>query len=107
MDGAGVVYRLPVPSDNERLLAGHGTLHVEKKGHLVRSHVVGDVFRPSPFEFAFHWFWLTRRGMIMIVASLLAEEPSTSFLISTTSQPDRDLKAEAARWLRQKPPGTR
>jgi hypothetical protein len=80
---------------------------VDIESHQVRCHVVGEVFRPSPFEFAFHSFWLTRRGMIMIVASLLAEKPSPSSFISTTGQPAPDLKAEAARCLRAKASGIR
>jgi hypothetical protein len=107
LDRVGVVYHLPVPSDNERFLDGRGTLHVDIEDHQVRCHVVGEVFRPSPFEFAFHSFWLTRRGMIMIVACLLAEKSSTSHFISTTGQPDRDLKAEAARWFQAKALGNR
>jgi hypothetical protein len=107
MDRVGVVYSLPVPGDNERLLAGRGTLHVDVEDELVQSQVVGEVFRPSPFEFAFHSFWLTRRAMIMIVASLLQEKPSTSSFISTTGQLDPALKAEAARWLRSKAAGIR
>ena len=107
MDRVGVAYRLPFPSDNERLLAGRGTLHVDVEDHQVQSQVVGEVFRPSPFEFAFHSFWLTRRGMIMMVASLLDEKPSASSFISTTGQLDPALKAEAARWLQARARGIR
>jgi hypothetical protein len=107
MDRVGVVYSLPVPGDNERLLAGRGTLHVDIEHQQVQSQVVGEVFCPSPFEFAFHSFWLTRRGMIMIVASLLVKRPSTSSFISTTGQLDPALKAEAARWLQARARGIR
>ena len=105
MDRVAVRYQLPIPADGHRLLAGWGRLHVESSERFLWCRVMGEMFRPSPFEFAFHSFWLTRRGMILAVAGVLADRPletraADEIFIQPTGIPDRDLRAQAARWLK-------
>lgn len=65
LDGARVAYRLIIP-DGEHILGGSGKLQVEPVDGLLGCRVLGEVFLPNRFEFCFHSFWLTRRGMIVL-----------------------------------------
>jgi hypothetical protein len=105
MDGITVAYRLWIPPGGERQLAGWGTLNLKSSEGRITCRVSGEVFRPSPFEFVFHNFWLTRRGMILVVTGLLEDRtPQSRDSLETFIQPVgpavRDLRAEAKRWLR-------
>ena len=106
MDCVTVAYRLWIEAGESHGLAGWGELRVESADGLLRCRVVGEVFRPSPVEYGFHSFWLTRRGMILGVANLLEERaPQARSPQETFIQPiqpfDRQLKAEAASWLKR------
>ena len=106
LNRVNVGYQLRTSSEGGRRLTGWGTLHVETANGLVWCRVAGEVFRPSEYEFAFHTFWLTRRGMILVVAGLLEERrpqernPEENF-IQPVALFDRDLKAQAAEWLKR------
>jgi len=106
MGGLSVGYQLWISAEANRRLAGWGNLRVEVLDGLVFCRVAGEVFRPSEYEFVFHSFWLTRRGMILVVAGLLEERaPQERTAGETFIQPiipfDRDLKIQAAKWLKR------
>jgi hypothetical protein len=102
LDRAEVEYRLQIPGDIKRHLSGRGNLRVEIRNGQVWCRVAGGVFRPSPFEFSFHSFWLTRRGMILVVIGLLEKRPPDAPFIRLTGYRARELKAQAARWLQSR-----
>ena len=107
LDSVAVAYRLRMDAGGGRELAGWGRLRVESNAGWLWCRVVGEVFRPSPVEYGFHSFWLTRRGMILVVANLLEDRapparPPQEIFIQPVQPFDRILKAEAARWLRRR-----
>ena len=65
-----VVYRFRHGGGEGRELAGAGQFFVEIREGNLRCRVLGDLFKPGPCEFAFHRFWLTRRGMMLAVFGL-------------------------------------
>lgn len=85
LDGARVRYRVSVPG-HEKLLEGDGRFEVQMVNFTVCGRVLGDVFLPSAFEFGFHSFWLTRRGMTLLalgtaaMAEREAASPAASFI---------------------------
>jgi hypothetical protein len=104
LNGASAAYRFWIGAGSDHELSGSGRLHVETADGLVRCRLVGDVFRQSPVEFGFHCFWLTRRGMILLVAGWVQDRrPQTRAAGETYIQPvvchDRAGKDEATRWL--------
>ena len=106
LDRIIVGYQMPIPPDGERAMAGWGRLRVEVSEGRVCCRVVGEVVRPNPFEYVFHSFWLTRRGMIYVIAGLLEQRSPESRLpeevfIQPIGSFDRGLKGQAARWLRR------
>jgi hypothetical protein len=101
LDQASVVYQLPVAGEAGSTVSGTGNLRTEKRGDQLHCRVAGDVFRSDPFAIAFHSFWLTRRGMILLVAGLAANQSEAAFYIRTKGSIDLALKADARRWLRQ------
>jgi hypothetical protein len=107
LDGVSVSYQLRFSAQRDRRLAGWGNLRVKMSDGLVWCRVAGEVFRPSDYEFAFHSFWLTRRGMIQVVAGLLEErKPQERCVEETFIQPvlisDRALKSQAAQCLKRR-----
>jgi hypothetical protein len=89
------------------MLVGWGKLAVESVAGMQWCRIVGEVFRPSPFEFQFHSFWLTRRGMILVIAGLLdlrdAQDRSAGEVyIQPAGLIDRDLKEQAVLWLEKR-----
>lgn len=104
MDGVMVCYRFWIGTNPSHAVTGCGQLRVKSAEGLLWVRVAGEVSRVSGVEFVFHSFWLTRRGMILLVADLLEERtPPTRTVPETFIQPvsavDRKLKTEAARWL--------
>lgn len=65
LDGVRVRYQVAMP-EGGRNLAGSGRLQLERVNDTTGCRVLGEVFLPSGFEFCFHSFWLTRRGMIVL-----------------------------------------
>jgi len=107
LDGVSVGYQLRFSAENNERLAGWGNLRVQTSEGLVWCRVAGEVFRPSEYEFGFHSFWLTRRGMILVVTGLLEErKPQERRAEETFIQPvfhfDRALKARAALCLKRR-----
>lgn len=106
LEGVSVAYQLWISAVGGRRLAGWGNLRVEASERLVFCRVAGEVFRPSEYEFVFHSFWLTRRGMIVVVAGLLEERPPQERTAEETFiQPilpfNRDLRTAVAQWLKR------
>ena len=99
MDRATVAYRLLWGHE----LTGWGQLKVEVSDGNLWCKVAGEVFKPTSIEYAFHDFWLTRRGMIVTVSNLLEArnptERSAHEIFIQVVQPDRELKRDAALWL--------
>lgn len=79
-----VAYRYWHGGDDRRELTGCGLFMVDISGAELRCRVLGDLFKPSPFEFGFHQFWLTRRGMLMAVFDLAENRPPGSRSASET-----------------------
>ena len=73
LDQVSVVYQLPVEGESGSYISGTGNMRVEKREDQLQCRVAGDVFRPNAFQSAFHSFGLTRRGMILLVASLVVD----------------------------------
>jgi hypothetical protein len=71
LDGTRVRYHLPMAVGG-RVLAGGGRLQVERVNDTIGCRMLGDLFLPSSFEFCFHSFWLTRRGMIVLALGTAA-----------------------------------
>ena len=102
MDGLTVAYRIPIGSGSA--LAGWGCLRVEATGEEIWCRLAGEVFRPNPYEFAFHSGWLTRRGLIMAVRNLNEKRPPTArpptdAFIQPVGLIEREFRAEAERWF--------
>ena len=99
LDRTTVAYRLVWGHE----LAGWGQLRVEVVDGKLWCKVAGEVFKPSAVEYAFHNYWLTRRGMILTVSNLLEERKPTDRsgheIFIQVAQPDRELKHDAALWL--------
>jgi hypothetical protein len=104
MEGVTVAYRLWIPPVGERQLVGWGTLKVNSSEGRITCRISGEVSRPSPFEYVFHHFWLTRRGMFVVVAGLFEtrppqeRDPSEAF-IQPVGPSVRSLRSEAEHWL--------
>jgi hypothetical protein len=101
LDQVSIVYQLPVSGEAGSCISGTGNLRIEKREDQLQCRVAGDVFRSNPFEFAFHSFWLTRRGMILLVVTLVVNQPEAAFYIKTKGNIDLALKTDARRWLRR------
>lgn len=101
LDQVRVVYQLPEAGEAGSRIIGTGNLRIEKREDQLQCRVVGDVFRPNPFEFGFHSFWLTRRGMILLVVSLVVNQAEAPFYIKTKGNLDPALKTAARQWLRR------
>jgi hypothetical protein len=101
LDKHAVVYRLPFVFEGPRELAGRGVLHVESKGDQIRCRMAGEVLRPSPFEYVFHSFWLTRHGMFVLVNSILNDPGDGRQFMRAVGEVPHELKLEAAQWLRR------
>ena len=79
LDGARVRYRVTVPG-REKVLEGGGRFEVQMVNFTVCGRVLGDVCLPSAFEFGFHSFWLTQRGMVLLArgtATMAEREPAS------------------------------
>lgn len=70
-----VAYRYFHGKEPPRELASSGSLVIEFSEDKLRGRIHGDLFKPSPFEFCFHNFWLTRRGLIHAVFDLAENRP--------------------------------
>jgi hypothetical protein len=104
MDGVMVRYRFWIGTNHHHEVTGCGQLRAQSAEGLLWIRVAGEVSRVSGVEFVFHSFWLTRRGMILLVANLLEERTPQTWVAQETfvhsvSAFDRKLKTEAARWL--------
>ncbi len=104
MDGVTVCYRFWIGANPRHEVTGYGQLRVKSGEGLLWVRVAGEVSRVSGVEFVFHSFWLTRRGMILLAASLLEERTPQTWtaqetFIQLVSAFDRKLKAEAVHWL--------
>jgi len=75
---ARVEFRYWHGREKQHELAGSGRLQVESREGGLHCRVLGDLFKRNPFEFVFHQFWLTRRGMIMVVLDLAEDLPPAS-----------------------------
>ena len=103
LDQAAIAYRLPVAGENGTYISGTGTMRVEKRDdRTIFARVSGDVFRPSSFEYSFHAFWLTRRGMILLVIGLITDQSEAAADIKLRGNPNRELKEAAKHWLRRR-----
>jgi len=102
LDQVSVSYQLPISGKFGTYISGTGKMRAEKREDQIQCRVEGDVFRPNPFEFAFHSFWLTRRGMILLVASLVVDQSEAPAYIKTSGGINRTLKTDARRWLQHR-----
>ena len=104
LDGVTVSYCLRTPARVPHQLVGRGTLRIEADAQMVWCRVTGEIFYPNPFELAFHSFWLTRRGMILLVVCLLDEETPESQVRESFIQPlhfrDKEVQNQSRSWLR-------
>jgi hypothetical protein len=75
LHGQRVSYRVWHGAGPRRELLGRGKFAVEIAGGWLRCRIFGEMFKPGPFEFAFHVFWLTRRGMIRAAFDLVENRP--------------------------------
>jgi hypothetical protein len=100
LDGVRVRYRFWIGAGSRHELAGVGRLQVRPAAGQLWCRVAGELHRPSPVEYAFHSFWLTRRGQILLVASLLDHRapPARAASIQPVAVHDRALQAAAAQW---------
>lgn len=70
----------------------------------MRCRIIGEMFQPGPFEFVFHVFWLTRRGMIRTAFDLADNRPperqnvADSFIHFEILR-DESARAEAAAFV--------
>lgn len=107
LDTLSVKYDLNSPADAHHRLKGRGSIHVDAEDELVGCRISGEIFQPNPFEMAFHSFWLTRRGMILLVMGLLDEfreeklMPNAAF-IQTVHCRDREVIRQARQWLQRR-----
>ena len=105
LDHCSVCYR--VHSIEGIQLAGWGQLRVEIADGLLWCRVAGEVQRPNAYEYVLPGFWLTHRGMLLMLLGLLESRGAEERLAAgeTLLQPagvaDRQLKADAKRWLRR------
>lgn len=104
LHGRRVAYRVSYGSEPLRELRGRGSFAVEIKDGSLRCRIFGEMFMPGPFEFAFHVFWLTRRGMIRAAFDLAdarppeLRNPGESFIHFETLR-DASLREEAQAFL--------
>jgi len=104
LHGQRAVYHLWHGAEPGRELMGCGSFSVEIADGLLRCRVFGELFKPGPFEFAFHVFWLTRRGMIRTALDLADDRPperrngAESFIHFETLR-DASLRKEASAFL--------
>jgi len=75
LHGARVTYRYCLTESFAPYLVGSGHFAVEMSDGNLHCLVHGELFKPGPFEFEFHRFWLTRRGIILAVFDLAANCP--------------------------------
>ena len=106
LHAARVVYHFRQDGERGRAIAGSGQFFVEITGGELRCRVLGDLFKPGPFEFVFHRFWLTRRGMILAALDLAGNRPPSSpansgEFLHFTDINDPAIRREAAAWRKQ------
>jgi len=115
LDGARVRYRVAMPA-HEKMLEGDGRFEVQMVNFTVCGRVLGEVCLPSAFEFGFHSFWLTHRGMVLLACgtAMMAERepasPAGSFIQPVDWHGDAVIAArlwvEESRAAREQRPGT-
>jgi len=75
LDGLGVAYRYRLGGKLNGEVEGRGTFIVETREGKLRCRIQGDLFKATDFAYAFHSFWLTRRGIISAVRDLAEDRP--------------------------------
>lgn len=75
LHGQQAAYHLWHGTEPRRELVGRGTFSVEIAEGGLRCRIFGEMFKPGPFEFTFHVFWLTRRGMLRTAFDLADNRP--------------------------------
>ncbi len=104
LNGACVSYRYFHGGELRRELSGRGVFIVERHEDGLRCRIQGELHRPTPFEFCFHHFHLTGRGVLAAVFALADDRPreqrgaSEPFLHFETGA-DFRLRREAAAFL--------
>lgn len=67
--------------------------------------VHGDLFKPGPFEFVFHQFWLTRRGMLLAENRPPDSRSKSETFLDCAKLPDLAVRREAVAFRDRPRPG--